>query len=486
MPRKAKVAPAPDALPGETLTVEYWPIARPQPYPRNARRLTDRAVDTLAASIKNFGFRQPIVVDAFDVIVVGHTRLLAAQKLGLEVVPVHVAAGLTPAQCRAYRLMDNRTADETSWDLDLLEAEMRELQALDMAELAGFEDAQITEMLKPPPATDADAVPDAPAVPVSRAGDLWLLGSHRVLCGDATDADAVARLMDGAKAGLMATDPPYGVGLRLEDNHDASNAAKGTNKKYRHFETIMGDDVDGPKLQGFLESVFLLAITALNENAAWYLWHAQLTQGFFAAAAAAAAQLLVHRQIIWVKPHFVFGHGDYHWQHELCFYGWRKTKRPPFYGPRNQSTTWMLDEGGGSIRKEQFHPTQKPVELFVRAINNHLKPGEICYEPFGGSGSQIIAAEKTATRCFALELAPAYVDVIVARWQAFTGLKATLADDGRTFEETGATRLHETEKEPAKEAPAETAPAKGRAKAKARGKQKARVPQGVSRHRVAH
>jgi DNA modification methylase len=149
---------------------------------------------------------------------------------------------------------------------------------------------------------------------------------------------------------------------------------------------------------------------------------------------------LVHRQIIWVKPHFVFGHGDYHWQHELCFYGWRKTRRPPFYGPRNQSTTWDLGEGGGSIRKDQVHPTQKPVELFTRPINNHLKPGEICYEPFAGSGSQIIAAEKNAVRCFAMELAPAYIDVIVLRWQEYTGKAGTLNGDGRTFAEIKAAR----------------------------------------------
>ena len=179
-------------------------------------------------------------------------------------------------------------------------------------------------------------------------------------------------------------------------------------------------------MQQFLESAFRNAKRILEPNAAWYLWHAQLTQGFFAAAAAAAAALLIHRQIIWAKPHFVFGRGDYHWQHELCFYGWVKGHRPPFYGKRNQSTLWSLAEGGGVIRKDQGHPTQKPVELFVRPLNNHTKPAEIAYEPFAGSGSQIVACEKTSRRCFAIEIEPRYVDVCVARWENATGKKAVL------------------------------------------------------------
>lgn len=471
MPRKAKVAPAPPAT-GETLAVEYWPIARPQPYPRNARRLSDRAVDTLAASIENFGFRQPIVVDAKDVIVVGHTRLLAAQKLGLALVPVHVAAGLTPAQCRAYRLMDNRTADETSWDLDLLEAEMRELQALDMAELSGFEDAQITEMLKPPPATDPDAVPDAPAVPVSRTGDLWLLGSHRVLCGDATDGEAVARLCGPDKADMVFTDPPYGVSFERGKFTGRSKKAKG-----RVFAPIENDDLQGEGLSSFIQTALTRAFEACGDAASIYCWSPCLIEGLTILTGITAAGFKIQSQIIWNKRPFVIGRADYHWKHEVCWYGF-KGKNHAWYGGRDKATVWDVPKP----QVMDLHPTTKPTLLAEIACQNSTKSGDVVLDVFGGSGSTLIACEKLARRAHLMELAPAYVDVIVARWQAFTGLKATLADDGRTFEETGATRLHETEKESAKEAPAKTAPAK----AKARGKQKTRVPQSVSRHRVAH
>jgi DNA modification methylase len=426
------------------MNIEMWPIARPIPYAANARRLNARAVDAIAASIKEFGFRQPIVVDVEDVIVVGHTRLLGAKKLGLATVPVHVASELTAAQIKAYRLMDNRSTENSEWDLELLEAEMAGLVGeLDLA-LTGFSERELAKLLAASAPVDEDELPLVPDAPVTRAGDLWLMGEHRLLCGDCTVGADVERLMDGRRAGLMNTDPPYGVSLRLEDNHDASNSAKGVDKTYRHFEAIMGDDLDGPKLQEFLESAFSVAIPVLCDDAAWYLWHAQLSQGFFAAAAAAAAQLLVHRQIIWVKPHFVFGRGDYHWQHELCFYGWRKGNRPPFLGERNQSTTWVLEEGGGTIRKDQSHPTQKPVELFRRPILNHLKPGELCYEPFAGSGSQFIAAEELERACYGLEIMPTYCDVIVQRWQNFTGKTATL--DGATFAEVKAQRATEPAK----------------------------------------
>jgi DNA modification methylase len=431
--------------PKADLKVEWWPIENVKPYAKNPRLPSDKAVRKVMASIKEFGWRQPIVVDAKGIIVAGHKRWEAATKMKLLRVPVHVAAGLTSAQIRQYRIMDNRSQDDSEWDQERLAAEVFDLSKLPDIDLAltGFEPPELAAFLAqagapqgltgaPQGLTGEDDAPEPPVIPVSKLGDLWLLGKHRLLCGDSTDAEAVKRLMAGEKAGLMATDPPYGVALRLEDNHEASNSAKGIDTKYRHFEKIMGDDLDGGKLQDFLERAFAAAKLALADNAAWYLWHAQLTQGFFAAAAA-AAQLLVHRQIIWAKPHFVFGRGDYHWQHELCFYGWRQGHRPPFLGQHNQSTVWQIDEGGGSIRQEQVHPTQKPVALFQRPISNHLEGGAICYEPFGGSGSQWIAAQSLGVRCFGLELAPQYVDVIVDRWEKFTGQSATLEGDGRTF-----------------------------------------------------
>jgi DNA modification methylase len=409
------------------LTVELWPIARPIPYAKNARTSPARAIDSVAASLKEFGWRQPIVVDAKDVVVAGHKRLLAAQKLGMTEVPVHVAAGLTEAQCKAYRLMDNRSNQNSEWDLELLQSEMSELVGqLDVA-LTGFEQAEIEQFLKPPPLTDQDETPEEPETPVSKLGDLWILGKHRLLCGDSTDAGSVKRLMGDEKAGLMATDPPYGIDYDSAEIHE-----HGVSKT-----AIANDKRKDEELQAFLEKVFYTAKSALLPNAAWYLWHAMLTQGFFAAA---AADVKLHRQIIWVKPVLVFGRGQYHWKHELCFFGWVKGKQPPNYAEPNQTTVWEVGGVTQAERDKFGHSTPKPVELFRRPIMKHLKADEVCYDPFSGTGPQFIAAEMTGRRCMGLELDPKFVDVIVTRWERFTGAKATLDGDGRTFDAIKAER----------------------------------------------
>jgi len=357
-------------------------------------------------------------------------------------VPCIALSHLTDNQRRAYILADNRLGEiGGGWDAELLKLELDDLRIEDIdIDGLGFDDASLEELLAgmddggTEGLTDADDVPEAPPVSVSKLGDVWLLGRHRLMCGDSTDAESVALLMAGEKAVLLQTDPPYGVALNLRQNHEASNAAKGIDAKYREFEPIENDDLDGPKLQAFLENMIRAALPHLTPHAAFYLWHPMLTQGtFFAAAAAAAADILIHRQIIWAKPHFIFGRGDYHWQHELCFYGWVRGNRPPWYGERNQSTLWMLDEGGGKIRKEQNHPTEKPVSLWTDPIGNHTKTGNIMYEPFSGSGSQIIAAEQTGRCCYAMELSPQYVDVAVTRWQNFTGKQAILEATGEPF-----------------------------------------------------
>ena len=288
-------------------------------------------------------------------------------------------------------------------------------------DLTGFSTDEIEALLAPVGTeglTDEDAVPEVPEAPVTVLGDVWLLGKHRVMCGDSTSIDAVEKLMDGKKAALMQTDPPYGIAY-------VKNAkSKGQGKQHVDIEN---DDLDGEKLQEFLEEVIRSALPSLNDDAAYYLWHPMLTQGTFFAAAA-AADILIHRQIIWCKPSLVFGRGDYHWQHELCFYGWRRGNKPPFYGPRNQTTLWKI---GRETNKS--HPTAKPVELWNAPIENHTKPGMVLYEPFSGSGSQIIAAEKLGRKCYAMELSPQYVDLTVQRWQEFTGQTATLESNGKPF-----------------------------------------------------
>jgi len=242
-----------------------------------------------------------------------------------------------------------------------------------------------------------------------RLGQYWALGDHRLACIDSTDADSVAMLMEGSKARLFATDPPYGA--------NAGNI--GFTAQRDDIETITKDDLEGVEMQAFLERAFYAWIPHLTDNCAWYLWHPMLTQGYFAAAAAAAADLIISRQIIWRKEQFIFGRGDYHWRHELCFYGWRKGSRPAFYGERNQDTVWEIPYDGK--RSEIGHPTAKPVKLFAIPIANHLKRGEICAEPFCGSGSQIVAAEQADVQCFAADIEPKFVAIAIQRYVDLTG-----------------------------------------------------------------
>ena len=399
------------------MKVEMMAVERLVPYARNPRQ-NDNAVDAVAASIREFGFRVPVVCDESMTLLTGHTRLKAAHKLGLKEIPVHVAENLTEAQKKAFRIADNKLGELAEWDNDLLALELEDLRMadFDLGTLA-FDEGEVDELLAsldatPEGETDAGEVPEVQPEAISKFGDVWLLGRHRIMCGDSTDAGSVALLMNGERAQLMQTDPPYGV-----DYNNAERVNPG----------VANDDMTGDELQAFLEAIIRAALPNLDPHAAFYLWHPMLTQGTFFAAAA-AADILIHRQIIWAKPSLLLGRGDYHWQHELCFYGWVRGNRPPFYGPRNQTTLWPM---GKETSKE--HPTAKPVCLWLPPIQNHTKAGEVMYEPFSGSGSQIIAAEQTGRRCYAMELSPQYVDVAVRRWQQFTGKVATLEATGAPF-----------------------------------------------------
>jgi DNA modification methylase len=413
--------------------IEHWPIDKLIPYSRNPRTHSDAQVAQIAASIREFGFTNPVLIDGNGNIIAGHGRVLAARKLGMQEVPCIRMEHLTETQRRAYIIADNKLALNAGWDDELLAVELKELSDVGFdLELTGFDfdelsalidvdSDQVTDGL-----TDPDDVPETKPEAITKPGDIWLLGDHRLMCGDSTVAEHVENLMAGQKAVLMQTDPPYGVSHVATKNGIPDSGFSDMESRWEH---IKNDDLQDEKLQEFLEAAFKHAASiALVENAAWYLWHAYLTQGFFAAAAA-AADVLLHRQIIWVKPSFVLTRsGMYHWRHEPCFYGWRKGNPPPWYGDKNQSSVWEIGRDKGTE-----HPTQKPVALWLPPIYNHTKPGEIIYEPFSGSGSQIIAAEQTGRRCYAMELSPQYVDVAVRRWQQFTGKRAILEATGEPF-----------------------------------------------------
>ena len=400
----------------------------------------------VAASLTEFGWRQPIVVDAQGVVIVGHTRLLAAQSLGQEQVPVHVACGLTAAQAKAYRIADNRTAAENSWDLELLPLELDELAALDCdlgllgfeaEELAGLRPAQGSAGL-----TDPDEVPEPPACPVVRSGDLWLLGPHRLLCGDSTKAADVERLMAGERACLMATDPPYLV------DYDGGNHPQTWNKngkaisaedKTRHWDAY-SDPIQAVE---FYRDFLAVAVAgALNERPVIYQWFAMMRYPVVVEAWQEVG-LLAHQVIIWHKSRPVLGRCDFMWDYEPALYGWiggqrPKTARRP---PANAACVWEIaqtKEAAGEGRVA--HPTQKPVETVSRAIEWHSAPGELLYEPFSGSGTALIAAELSGRRCCALEIAAAFCEVAICRWQAFTDTQATLEGDGATYAEVAAQR----------------------------------------------
>jgi len=421
----------------------WWSIDKVIPYPRNSRKIPERAVDKVAASIREFGFRVPIVVDKDGVIICGHTRLLAARKLRLQQVPVHVADNLTPAQVKAYRLMDNRSHEETDWDLELLGPEFEELRSLDFdLELTGFEEREIEDLLADPDVDDrANLVPGVPEDPATMPGDVWVMGNHRVICGDCTQADAVARLLGAAKPLLMVTDPPYGISLDSEWRDRAGlngcGPAEASYMKHRtagHTNTSISSDTRADWSEAF-ELMTSLQIA--------YVWHAsvftrEVLNGLLRIG------FLYPQQIIWNKGRTVLTRTHYWYQHEPCWYV-RKKNAPWFGKAGDNSTVWDSPSPkfimGGSKEEKVDHPTQKPIELMRRPILNHTKRGAAVYDPFLGSGTTLIAAELTGRACYGLEVDPKYCDVIIQRWQDFSGRSATLESDGRTFEQIKAARL---------------------------------------------
>lgn len=417
--------------------VERWGLDRIKEYPKNARSHSPQQIAQLSESMSRFGVTTPVLVDEDGVLLYGHGRTRAAALLGYTELPVSIARGWSEDEKKAYRLVDNQLGLTSTWEMPLLKSELGELRLADFdLPLLGFSEAQLRGWGIPigsDNGQDADAILDPPKKPVVRIGDLWLLGEHRLLCGDSTKAEDVAQVMDGASALLMATDPPYGVAY---DNAQRPNP--GVAKPRVAKPRVANDElVDGPAMQAFLEAMLRAALPHMDKHAAFYFWHPMLTQGTYVAAAAAAG-ILIHRQIIWVKPVLLLGRGDYHWRHELCFYGWQKGNRPPFYGARNQDTIWEVASVTHKERKEMNHATPKPVALWDKPIVNHTKSGDIIYEPFSGSGTQIVAAEQMGRKCYAIELDPANTQVAIERWQNFTGKLAAL--NGKTLEQVAKAR----------------------------------------------
>jgi DNA modification methylase len=461
------------------------PIVELVPNPRNPRRIADASLERIADSMRTFGFGAAVLVRAeTSMVIAGHQRIRAARLAGFDTVPAQWVWGLTDEEADALNIADNRLGEEAQWDRDLL-ATMLEEMAPALRSATGMSDQDLAELLNPPP-PHVDDIPDPPKDPIAQRGELWELGDHRLLCGDATDPDAYRRLLGTAKASLVFTDPPYGVDY-------ADLVAYRPGQKAGGWDDITGDQLKGDDLLGLLVPAFKLMEEHAGEGAAFYVWHASSTRDEFSYALKAAG--LEERQyLIWAKPSMTIGNADYQWAHEPCFYASRAGERPAFHGGRATTTVWRVsriedngrgvriaggvtigdgqghelyvsasapkgrkvrrirlaeeetawleqDRGGADLWEvsrdttRAEHPTQKPVELAARALANSSLPGQVVLDPFLGSGTTLIAAERTGRRCHALELEPRYVDVTVKRWEQLTGKHARkIEEDAETHE----------------------------------------------------
>ena len=403
--------------------IEPWPITRLIPYARNARTHSPEQVAQIAASIAEFGFTNPILAGSDGVIVAGHGRLAAAQKLGLAGVPVVVLDHLTPTQRRALIIADNRIAENAGWDDALLRIEMADLQDADFdLSLTGFDADALAELMAGEETEgegqiDDDAVPDVAETPVSRPGDVWLLGGHRLLCGDAIVAQSYERLLQGVPVDMVFTDPPYNV-----------NYANSAKDKMRGKDRAILNDNLGDGFYDFL----LAALTPTVAHCRGGIYVAMssseldVLQSAFRAAGGKWSTF-----IIWAKNTFTLGRADYQRQYEPILYGWPEGAQRHWCGDRDQGDVWNIKKP----QKNDLHPTMKPVELVERAIRNSSRPGNTVLDPFGGSGTTLIAAEKSGRLARLIELDPKYVDVIVRRWQDWTGKQATREADGVAFDQ---------------------------------------------------
>ena len=407
--------------------IEFWPIERLRPYARNAKMHGADQVARIAASMARFGWTVPCMVGDDGELIAGHGRVLAATDLGLAEVPVIRLGHLDEAERRAYRIADNKLTELGDWDEALLRDEVAGLLADDFdLSLLGFAEDELEALLQDPDLGDdgaaegEDDVPEPPADPVSVPGDLWRLGDHRLICGDSTSADVVARLLGDVRPLLMVTDPPYGV-----EYDPAWRNQTGAAKTKRTGKVLNDDRADWREAW------------ALFPGDVAYVWHGAL-HATTVADSLIAAGFDIRSQIIWAKDRLVLSRGDYHWQHEPCWYAVKKRGKGHWAGDRKQTTLWQIANRDQDA--ETVHGTQKPVECMRRPILNNSSPGQAIYEPFMGSGTTLIAAETTGRVCYGIELNPAYVDVAIARWQNLTGQAAVLDGTDKTFDDLTANR----------------------------------------------
>lgn len=390
------------------------------PYARNSRTHSDQQVMQIAASIKEFGFNNPVLIDGDGGIIAGHGRVLAAMKVGIDVVPTIELKHLTDNQKRAYVIADNKLALNAGWDEDMLRLEIEDLESggFDI-DLLGFSDEEFNLLMEDDNQqgteglTDEDAVPEVPIDPVTKLGDIWLCGNHRVMCGDSTSIDDVEILTKGSMVDIFITDPPYNVSYT---------------GKTKAALTIKNDSMGNDSFRQFLRDAFSAAVVVMKPGAVFYIWHADL-EGYNFRGACFDVGLNVRQCLIWNKQTMVMGRQDYHWKHEPCLYGWKEGAGHLWASDRKQTTVINYDR---PFRSE-FHPTMKPVGLFEYQLLNNTKGGDIALDLFGGSGTTLIASEKNGRLGYLMELDPKYCDVIVKRWQDFTGREAALESTGEKF-----------------------------------------------------
>jgi site-specific DNA-methyltransferase (adenine-specific) len=389
------------------------------PYANNTKKHPAEQIDKLASMIAEYGHDVPIVVDADNVVIKGHGRLLACKKLGITTIPVIVRDDLTPAQVKAARIADNKIA-ESEWDEDLLRLELAELDELGFdLDLTGFGDFDLDEFGDDVTSfddnADLDSAPEPPEIPISKRGDVWLCGKHRVMCGDSTNLEDAARLMHGGLADLLITDPPYNVAY-MGGTADAL--------------TIQNDDMSDGDFRQFLRDVYSTADSVMKDGASFYIWHAD-SEGYNFRGAAHDIEWKIRQCLIWVKNTLVLGRQDYQWKHEPCLYGWKDGAAHYWGNDRTQTTVLEFNKP----TRNGVHPTMKPVELFQYQIENSSKKGDTVLDLFGGSGTTMIACEKTNRAARLMELDEKYCDVIVRRWQEITGKEVVLESNGKSFNE---------------------------------------------------